>query len=162
MITTEELTTKINDFERRFEDHRHTGMDSKVIKVIETIPFASDTLVISAPTERNTASTTYIKMKEIQVNMTGTIRIKFDLAKNNGTASVQGSLRRNEEQIYEVGSTQNRSLGWQTFTYSSLSVSAGDRISLYILGVNNIDTTVYTQSFNIYYTYIASPVVNLD
>ena len=60
-----------------------------------TVFNAGDVLMKSADTERTTASLTYVKVKEILVNRTGTLRIKFDIAGGDAGSRCYGRIYRN-------------------------------------------------------------------
>lgn len=167
------------------ENHKHTGQDMPQINPsdFEDLPgtttvylrgdgtwgtntlttVASDDLAKIAATEKYQDTLTYVKMKEIQVNMPGTIRVKFDLARNYNTLLAYASLRKNEVEIREFTSNTSYNVGFESKTESSITVSAGDKISLYGKATSGYaDQTVWVRNFGIYYTVIIPPVVIVD
>lgn len=110
---------------------------------------ASDSLALSADAERSSKSTTYVKVKEIVIALSGTIRVKFDLKHNWG-----GSGARAYGAIYKNGVIcgTERSLDSQSYTtYSEdISVSAGDSVQLYIK-VSSDQYYTYARNFRHYF-----------
>jgi hypothetical protein len=119
---------------------------------------ASNNLKYSADTERagDTGSFTPVLTKSIQINRTGTIRVKFDvdfrsfssfttLVKNNRYTNLYAAYGNGMASLFYVS---GNSSGYNTYT-TDISVSAGDTIQLYTLG----DGTHYcnVKNFRIYY-----------
>lgn len=115
---------------------------------------ASDTLVVSADTERyNNDSVTYTKKKEVLVNTHGTVRIKFDLKLGAGVqTSAYGRIYVNG---VAVGTERNTSeTTYQNYS-EDIAVEAGDLVQLYLKCANTgagEDFYAYAQNFRFYYT----------
>ena len=96
-----------------------------------------NTHLLSAPTERNTTSTAYIKLKDIQINKSGTYNVTFSL-KGPGYGK-----------IYKNGSALGAEQSEQTGVYNSylgiFTLSAGDNIQLYAKATSG--QTVYVKDF---------------
>ena len=128
--------------------------------IIETS--ASDTLQQSADTTNQTNSTGYTLSKEIETNLTGVVRVKFDLRTvlNNGQTAY-GRIYVNGVATGTERSVQN---GDQNFS-EDISVSANDLIQLYHK-TSNGDATyeIDTRNFRIYYdkSTVAETIVNTD
>ena len=111
---------------------------------------ASDTLVVSADTERyNNNSVTYTKKKEILVRTDGTIRIKFDL-KCVDPSSAYGRIYINGA---AVGTERNTAeTTYQNYS-EDIAVTAGDLVQLYLKNANTgASIYAYAQNFRFYYT----------
>lgn len=116
------------------------------IELSPTYITASDTLNISADTERSTASSTYTKLKEITIWFPGTIRIKYDLKRAFST--VYGRVYVNDLAV--GGELYPDAVGsYETESVSSLQVSPGDKVSLYCKASGG--DTCYTRYFRIYF-----------
>lgn len=107
---------------------------------------ASDTLVFSADTSSSTTSTDYIEVKRININRTGTIRVKFDIKSSNSTTAY-GKIYIDGYPIGSEKSSTNNS-SFETQTETSLTISKPSYISLYVKTSSN---TVYYQNLRIYY-----------
>jgi len=115
---------------------------------------ASDTLVVSADTERSeVSSATYAKVKEVLVRTQGTIRVKFDL-KKDGTNTALGRIYINGVAVGTERDTNSTSY----VNYSEdISVEANDLVQLYIKpSANDVNKYAYTQNFRFYYTKTAT------
>ena len=96
------------------------------------------------------------KYKEVQVNASGILRIKFDLV-DYGAGSVSAAIFRNGGQ---VGATRQVGNGvWTTFSEDISGWSAGDLCQLYTLSASNNDGSF--RNFRIYSGNTCS-VVTLD
>lgn len=103
----------------------------------------SDNLIISADTERTTNSTTYVKLKEIQIGYNGFYRTKFDLKK--GTSTGYGRIYKNG---VAYGTEQTDLTGSYATKSEDLAFVAGDTIELWARTGGSGD--VYVQNFRIY------------
>ena len=160
-MDNEQLLAKLNDLEQKFHDHKHIGTDSQKINTSNKNVniFASDTVQASADTERTVTGSTWTKKKEVQVNVSGTIRVKWD-AKGDPS-----SLSDYLCQVYINGVTagtlhQTGSNAYVTYSDTSLSVENGDLVQLYTKCV--AAGTSYVKNFKVCYTFGASPSVLLD
>lgn len=117
---------------------------------------ASDALQTSADTEQIISETSYTKLKEIKYNdLTGTIRIKFDIRDNAGNGTVYAKIYKNG---VAVGSERSDGSGsYQTFS-EDIAVVSGDLIQVYCRddGVHY----GYVRNFRIYYTKAVKAVAN--
>ena len=138
------------------------GTGGNVEEVDMPGPFliVSDTLQNSNDTERSTILTSYVKLKEIQINQkvsTGSnIRIKFDIKVLNGS-TVYGKLYRNG---VPFGTEQLTSSGtYQTFSqdFNAGSWVIGDLIQLYIKSLHGGETyRAYCRNLRFYYDILLS------
>ena len=103
----------------------------------------SDTLILSADTERTSISTTYEKVKEIQIGYTGKYRIKFDLKKDTTTA--YGRIFKNG---VAYGTEQADLTGTYATKSEDLQFIAGDTCELHIHTGGAGD--VYVKNFRMY------------
>jgi hypothetical protein len=121
---------------------------------------ASDTLRYSADTPRTaTDATDYVKLKEIQTFVSGTIRVAFDI-KNDSYP--KGGAR---GQIYKngvaVGIERSGSQAYSTHT-EDLIFETGNLIQLYAKSTSG-STSVTVRNFRIYYdTPITEGLVTKD
>ena len=106
---------------------------------------ASDNLKQSADTQRNTNSSNWTLRKEIQINYSGVIRVKFDLWAGSVSDVMQGQIYING---VGVGTVRQVPSTWTTFT-EDIRIGSGDRVQLYLKsdGANQ----VYCHNFRIYY-----------
>jgi hypothetical protein len=107
---------------------------------------ASDTLRLSADTERSTNSMSFIKVKEIRVGRTGIYRVSYELRSPSGIAAI-GRIYRNG---LPYGSERTVSGGSYSKFTEDLFFRAGDLVQLYIRSGDYL-TTIFTRNFRIYY-----------
>lgn len=134
--------------------HKHDIAES--IEGVEIL--ASDLLIVSADTERNTTSDSYVKIKEIVSPMVGTYRIKFDL-KSNGAGTADGRIYKNGSPF---GTEQGES-GTSYVTYSEdLDFAKGDLMQLYLK--SSLSGQIkFAENFRIYGTLtLETATVNTD
>jgi len=107
---------------------------------------AGDELRASADTERNSNSGPYVKVKEITIPYSGTLRIKFDLKGSAAVCDVKAQVRRNDVAVgTEQSDTDN------TYTNKSEDISgwsAGDKVQLWYHWDGGCN--VYVRNFRIY------------
>lgn len=137
-----------------------TNIDANETKIdaIQPLPFywviVSDTVLNSALTERNNATTSYVKVKEIKVFFAGSYRITFDL-KVDGVADSSG-------RIYKSGVAHGTERTTNSLTYVNYSedlvFAAYDLIQLYIK-TNYVGRASFTENFIIKGTIIATPTL---
>ena len=107
----------------------------------------SDTLRLSADTERLTSATSYTMVKNTVVYGAGKIRIKFSIRSNNN-----GGNNLAYGQIYLNGvavGTERSNTGGPTEYSEDIYVSAGDKVQIYAKG--NGATTSYITNFRLYF-----------
>ena len=102
-------------------------------------------LVATAPTERNTVSTSFVKLKEITLAKGGIYTVTFDIKTSSGTQYANG-------QIFKDGVAWGTDQSTASETYVSFSENllfrAGKKVQLYAkIGAGQ---TAYVQNFNIY------------
>lgn len=107
---------------------------------------ASDTLRLSADTERSTDSMSFIKVKEIRVGRTGFYRVSYELYSPDDFWAT-GQIYRNGQPYGSVQSTRRGR--YDKFT-EDLFFWAGDLVQLYIKS-GYYTTTIRTRNFRIYY-----------
>jgi len=125
---------------------------------------ASDTLRGSANTARTASPASYQKVKEIKVNRTGIVRVKFDLLlTNNSYPSAYARIYKNGVAVGTERSTNQTS--YQTYS-EDIAVTKGDLIQLYYKMDQPTQTSISVQNFRVYYDdtgYIALlPTINTD
>jgi hypothetical protein len=110
---------------------------------------ASDTLQYSLDTERTVNGNVGGICKSIQMNVAGTIRIKWDSHIRPGYSGQSAYLQKNGTTIQSASSNTNTD--YETYTFDT-TVSFGDTISL--SGENNGSANYirYFRNFRIYYT----------
>lgn len=95
---------------------------------------AGNNLIAAADTERNTTSRSYVKVKEIEVHVPGTLRFTFDM-KSNGAGAGLAQVYRNG-----VAVGVEKSEGGTSYQFYSDDISgwsSGDLAQLYIKTSNN-------------------------
>ncbi len=121
---------------------------SSAIVLGESVQFtASDNLEISADTTRSKDDDAYTKVKQIEIDWGGTIRVKFDLRSDTATWTAYGRIYVNDVAVGTI-----RSLNTQTFvTYSEdISVDPHDKVQLYIHGGSGTHDA-QTRNFRLYF-----------
>jgi hypothetical protein len=138
------------------------SLHAKLAHIVETftdrVSYASDTLRVSADTERSYMGETYAKLKEIVSNMTGTMRVSFDL-KNSSDSGPPIRAR-----IYVNGVA----VGLERFSYSTtyttytedITIRQGDLIQIYAQGTSTQYAIV--QNFRVFYDVRNTPIVSID
>lgn len=105
---------------------------------------ASNNLQASADVEENTTSGSYVTVKEIRVNRSGTLRVKYDAKGVSGTMHSQPSLNG------VAKGTDGTSGSGSYSTYSNdIKVGAGDVVGL-LLRTQGAGTA-YAQNFRLYW-----------
>lgn len=122
---------------------------------------AGDQLLESADTERSTTSGSYVILKEIAVARSGTLRIKFDLTPNAGTAF--GRIYRNGS---AVGTEQSETTGGKVYATKSEDISGwspGDLCQVYAyFGGGGGGSTAFVRNFRLYADTPTTEEVNTD
>ena len=86
-------------------------------------------LIIYADTERNTASTSFAKQKEIRIASAGTIRVSFDLKSSFAGVVAHGLIYKNG--VAHGTDRTNSTTTYQTFT-EDLAFNQDDLVQLYL------------------------------
>ena len=104
------------------------GVVGTLALVLETS--VGDTLVVAADTEGSTSSTTYVKVKEIELTgMQGALRVAFDLRSSIDGQSSYGQIYKNG---VAIGTERLRSGNtYITYTEDFSGLAVGDKIQLY-------------------------------
>jgi len=98
---------------------------------------ASDVLMASSDTQVSTTSTTYVKVKEVQINKSWVYRVSFDMQPwNPGWSWAWGQIY-----VNGVATWPEQTNGWAYATFTSdFSVNIWDLVQLYIHGnVTGVD-----------------------
>ena len=131
-------------------NHPITPVDGSVTPA-KIVPYAAgDFLITSADTERNTASTDYVKLKSIQIFRAGTLRIKFELKESYTVRTAYGRVYRNGN---AVGAEQTTS-GAAAYVLKSEDISGwsiDDTCELWAK-INNSTDKAYVKEFRLYST----------
>lgn len=126
--------------------------DVVATSIIAPVTFvATDTLLKSADTERNTSTDTdYVLKKEISItNGGGTFRIKFDIH-GTGAPAPRGAYAKIYRNGVAVGTERVDSTGvYQTFSEDISGWKTGDLIQLYLKTYQNGDNA-FCRNFRIY------------
>jgi len=104
---------------------------------------ASDVLKLSADTERSQFEGLYTKVKEMRMDVKGTVRVKVDMKINGGAGN--GRIYING---VAAGTAQTLTTDYQTFS-EDFTVLVGDLVQVYIGG--SADDTAYAKNFRLYY-----------
>lgn len=147
--------------------HTHPGGGQPPVKAKDLVGIenavylgASDELQESADTEQTGEQVTYTKIKEIQVNRGGVIRVKYDDKKENADATVWTKLYVNGTAYsseYECATSY-------TTRSNDVSVKIGDLIQVYAK-TNSATTNYYIKNFRIYFDINNTPydyIINID
>lgn len=129
---------------------------------------SDENLVASAPKEvsesTNEINPSFKKVKEVRINDTGIIRVKYDLRSSRSDTAVIGDIRINGVSVGGTDRVESTSYVTQT---RDIEVQKGDSVELWIKPLFN-DATAYARNFNIYYTMglpspdVSSPNIVLD
>ena len=123
----------------------------------EYIIVPSDTVQISADTERYTNSTDYVTKKKIRLLISGTVRAKYEIRTEYRAVNAGSKLYLNDTEIY------NESTPSETWVLCScdFDVSAGDIVSVKIM-IANSSYRAYVRNFRICYDVYDSNEVLMD
>lgn len=116
--------------------------------VLNRTCIASNTIRLSANTERTTSSATPTRVKRIIVNSSGICRVSFDLQFSGGIA--YGQVYRNGTAYGTQRSTTSRS--YVTYT-EDLAFRIGDMIELYIW-TSGSSYIALTRNFRVFFDYV--------
>lgn len=145
-----------NEFKSHLEDF--IELENKTIPKT-TIP--SDTIQCSADKTRSTSSNEYVKLKEIEIKVSGSIRVSFDY--KNDEVSSTGSLAAIYKNDTRLGLLrEKKDTEYTTYTQDFTNIKEGDLIQLYVHGRGYGGASV--RNFRVSYTPItsSSPEVLLD
>jgi hypothetical protein len=138
------------------------SLHAKLAHIVETFTdrasYASDTLRVSADTERSHMGQTYTKLKEIVSNVTGTVRVSFDL--KHSEASGSAVYARIYVNGVSVGIERSTSYGtYKTYT-EDITIRKGDLIQLYAKDTS--DGYAIIRNFRVFYDVGNTPIVSID
>ena len=127
------------------------GSDADTLHVHEGVylAVASDTLQSSADTERSDNTNTYVKLKELQINRTGTIRLNYNI-KSGGIGSLIVQIRDAGGNVLATGNAS--SAGYTTIT-NDLTITEPTALQLWGYN-NNSGSYIYVNDYRILYTMI--------
>jgi len=108
---------------------------------------ASDTLQISADTERSRATASMAKAKEIQIKLSGTVRCNYDYKSSDSAGSVHTQLYKNG---VAIGADRDISSNVYATSSEDFSFVVGDLIQVYYQGDGS--RSAYVKNFRLYYT----------
>lgn len=115
-----------------------------------TAVYPSGTLQISADTERSTNSTSYIKVKEIALSVSGYIRTYFELRSSTNTILVFGRVYRNGTALGTERAASSTT--YVAFT-EDLLFNVGDMAQLYLR--SSYDTHyAYARNFRLSFSFM--------
>lgn len=110
---------------------------------------ASDELQLSSDAEATSTQSSYVKVKEIQVSVTGTIRVKFDIKDVPNTQYAYGKVYVNDS---PVGVEHVDGDGvYSTYT-DDISVTANDYVQLYQHRDSNDGGQTSCRNFRLYWS----------
>lgn len=138
------------------------SLHAKLAHIVETFTdrasYASDTLRVSADTERSYMGETYTKLKEIVSNVTGTMRVSFDLKRSSGSGP---PIR---ARIYVNGVAVGIERVSDSTTYTTytedITIRQGDLIQIYAQGTST--TYAIVRNFRVFYDVRNTPIVSID
>jgi hypothetical protein len=121
---------------------------------------SSSVLQQSADTERNTNTNSYAKIKEIKINLSGTVGVAFDLHDSGDMAGAYGRVYING---VAVGTQQTTTSGTYISYFESVNVNAADLVQLYYRSSSTGDNA-YIRNFRLYYTkgLLTETIVNTN
>ena len=130
-----------------FENGTFTGSFNGAVatnQLVVSSVTAGENIVRSSNAEVSTTSITYVKLKEMQIAASGTIRVAFDL---------RGYVALAYGRIYVNGTaigTERSNLATETTYNEDISVNAGDLVQIYAKRFNSgTGTTCYVNDFRI-------------
>lgn len=124
------------------------------------IIFPSDTLLLSADTERTGTDLTYTKKKEMKVVYSGTYRVKFDLKNLNGNRQSYGKIYKNGV-AFGIEHFNESNVSYTTYS-EDLSFVAGDTVELWNKVDAGGDDSYMIRNFRIYGDKTKKPSVITD
>lgn len=124
----------------------------------------SDLLKVSADTIRTSTSDTYEKLKEIEINYTGDIRVKFEIAATAAAGTAFGRIYINGIAVGTEREPDEQNGNYTIFS-EDVNITNGDLVQIY--AKRTTDETAYIKNFRIYYTVhiektANAPVVNTN
>jgi hypothetical protein len=99
-----------------------------------------------ANTEWNSSSTSYVKVKEIEVNHTGTISVSYEMRRDWGINTAYARVYKNGAAEWTENTDTTSS--YETYTDNAISVTSWDLIQLYVR-VSSWSIWVYYKNFKI-------------
>src|SRR3989304_3938576 len=105
--------------------HDHDGTNSKLVVLASQT--AGDYLLVTNPAERTTTDTSYVKLKETKVGVSGTFRIKFSIHGDGGL--IYGRIYRNGSAVGTERS--NSSATYVEYSEDIGGWTAGDLVQVY-------------------------------
>lgn len=121
---------------------------SDAIGNIEMFTFIpGDVAVLSSPDTSEVKGASYIKVKEITVNFSGSVRVSYSMRKNNSVIASTAQIRINDSIDGVTNLLPSNSRGPTTFTLDT-SVEKGDKIQVFA-SANNASYAVYIEDFQI-------------
>jgi hypothetical protein len=123
------------------------GSQLTALPSISNVCIASDTLKISADNISGSSATTYVKVKEIKINISGTVRVKFDLG-NGGLHTAFGRIYKNG---VAVGTERSSSTDTYTTYSEDIQLAPGDLLQIYAHTSADTSRNANIQNFRLYY-----------
>jgi hypothetical protein len=120
---------------------------------------AGDLSLAVANTERDSASASYVKVKEITLNKGGGLRVTFQIRRGAGGTTAYARIYKNDGAVGTEQSSTDTSYT-STKTEDITGFVPGDKVQLYIKGDGT--STAYTQNFQLSVSKLHSATVNTD
>ena len=131
---------------------------SLFIKGVQKLTVAGDEALAVATTGGQTNSTSYQKVAEISIGVSGTIRTKATIAGGSSLTNAYAQFRKNGN---SYKSFSKSGVGYVEYVDTSESVSSGDTIELWLeVGASN--QTAFWGNFGVYVQDGGDAVVTLE
>lgn len=150
LLANKDTTTTLgaSDIKYPSQNAVKTYVDTNITNGVKNTAMSlSDTLQQSADTERSTNSSTPVKLKEIRINATGSVRVKYD---GKATLASQG-IGRTYVNGVAVGTSNTYGNSYATYSDDLTGLKSGDLVQIYVQG-NSGTTYGYVKNFRIYFT----------
>lgn len=121
---------------------------------------AGDFLFSSADTNRSTTSSTFVKVKEIQIFKGGTLRIAFTGGVDSAARDFEGYIARNDVQVGILRSTNDPA--GTTWTEDISGWTAGDLVQIYHRRATGATGFAETRNFRIFVDSLEIATVIVD
>lgn len=110
--------------------------------------YATETLRLSADTERTVTNTSFVKVKAILIGVSGLVRVKFD-QQTWGYSDHNGRVYKNG---LAIGTLRSSAQGWITFS-EDFQASGGDVFELWAKGTTS-SGGIILRNFRVYFDFI--------
>lgn len=133
------------------------GTDLQIVGAKKVVTAGNEAFAVASRGGSVFNNTSFQKVAEIAIGVEGSVKVIGSIAGGNSSTTAYGQFRKNGSSFY---SFSKGGTGYQDFTYSSISVTSGDKLQLYIATGSN--QTTFWGTFGIYTEDGADAAVTLQ